>query len=73
MTNWSRFDAETARWRESGRALRLWWRDDDSADVGPEFDRLLDVRRGAGVPLALAVVPAKATPALVAKIGRAHV
>mgnify|MGYP003341179144 CR=1 FL=1 len=34
--------AELSRWRDSGRAPVLWWRDDDAADVGPALDRLLD-------------------------------
>jgi hypothetical protein len=55
---------EAARWQEAGRVAQLWWRDDDAADSGPALDRLLELHRAIGVPLALAVVPAHATPAL---------
>ncbi len=46
----------------------MWWRDDDAADVGPSLERLLELHRRTGVPLALAVVPAAATPALAARL-----
>jgi peptidoglycan/xylan/chitin deacetylase (PgdA/CDA1 family) len=42
----------------------LWWRDDDATDSEPALDRLLALHRATRVPLALAVVPAHATPAL---------
>ena len=52
------------RWQEAGRSADLWWRDDDVTDTGPELDRLLAIHRETGAPLALAVVPARATRAL---------
>jgi hypothetical protein len=64
MSGWRAFDEEIARWRDAGRPAGLWWRDDDAADAGPALDRLLTVRRETQVPLALAVVPARATHAL---------
>jgi hypothetical protein len=69
MSAWALLDDELARWQEAGRVPDLWWRDDDAADVTPALARLLDVRREAAVPLALAVVPAKATPALAERLG----
>jgi peptidoglycan/xylan/chitin deacetylase (PgdA/CDA1 family) len=64
MSTWQALGEEAARWQEAGRIAQLWWRDDDAADSGPAMDRLLELHRASGVPLALAVVPARATPAL---------
>lgn len=69
MTSWQALEEEAARWQEAGRAAELWWRDDDAADSGPALDRLLALHRQTQVPLALAVVPAHATPALVDRLG----
>jgi hypothetical protein len=71
MTGWHALDEELARWREAGREPALWWRDDDAADATPALDRLLDLHRAAKVPLALAIVPAHATPALADCLARA--
>jgi hypothetical protein len=68
MSGWQAFDEEVARWRDGGREVELWWRDDDAADASPALDRLLELQRAADVPLALAVVPARATPALVERL-----
>jgi len=64
MSGWQRLDDELACWREAGRTAELWWRDDDAVDTGPELDRLLALHRETAMPLALAIVPAHATPAL---------
>ncbi len=68
MNVWLRLDEEIAQWRAVGRAARLWWRDDDAADVTPALDRLLALRRDLEVPLALAVVPARATAGLAQRL-----
>jgi len=68
MSGWQAFDEEVARWRDGGREVELWWRDDDAADASPALDRLLALQRAADVPLALAVVPARATPALAERL-----
>ena len=68
MSGWTDFEAEVARWHDGGRDVELWWRDDDAADVGPALERLLATHRQTRVPLALAVVPAKATQALAARL-----
>lgn len=68
MIDWQAFDEEIARWRTAGRAAELWWRDDDAADTGVALDRLLAIRHEMQVPLALAVVPAKATDGLSARL-----
>jgi hypothetical protein len=68
MASWQALAEEAARWHDSGRVAELWWRDDDAADSGPGLDRLLEIQREFAVPLALAVVPAGATPALAERL-----
>jgi hypothetical protein len=68
MSGWQAFDEEIGRWRDVGRTAALWWRDDDAADASPALDRLLRVHRSTGAPLALAVVPAKVTETLAARL-----
>jgi hypothetical protein len=64
MASWQALADEAARWHDGGRAADLWWRDDDAADGTAALDRLLALHRDTAAPLALAVVPAHATPAL---------
>jgi hypothetical protein len=64
MSLWMALDDEVAQWRSLGRTLEIWWRDDDAVDVTPALERLLGLRHAVGVPLALAVVPSRATAAL---------
>lgn len=64
MSGWGAIEEELARWRADGREPVLWWRDDDAADAAPALARLLTVHRDRQIPLALAIVPANATPAL---------
>jgi hypothetical protein len=47
-----------------GRRIDLWWRDDDAIEPTPAFDDLLGAANRFAVPLALAVIPAPAKPAL---------
>ncbi len=68
MSDWQVLADEAARWAARPAPAELWWRDDDAADTGPALERLLGLHRGSGVPLALAVVPAQATPALAARL-----
>lgn len=56
---WRRFEEALAR-----RAPVFWWRDDDAAAPSAELERLLALSAAASVPLALAVVPQAADPAL---------
>jgi peptidoglycan/xylan/chitin deacetylase (PgdA/CDA1 family) len=55
---------ELARWREEGRTLPVWWRDDDAIAPTPALDRLIDLARKYDAPLHLAVIPAFATAEL---------
>ncbi len=68
MSSWETLDQELEHWRTAGRTAELWWRDDDAADTGPELDRLLALHRQSATPLALAVVPARATSALAERL-----
>jgi hypothetical protein len=55
---WPALKQELDRWHAEGRAATLWWRDDDACSVTAALDQLLMLRHAAGVPLALAVIPA---------------
>jgi len=62
--SWVALDAELARWRDAGRAVEFWWRDDDATRRSPALDRLLRISDETVVPLALAVIPLQAEPEL---------
>ena len=66
---WRRLSDEIARWRDAGRAADFWWRDDDAAQPDPALARLLALSADAAIPLALAVVPSGADPALLSGLG----
>ena len=51
-----------------GRAIALWWRDDDAVAHTPALDRLLALAARTGWPVALAAVPARAEPSLAARL-----
>jgi hypothetical protein len=55
-----------------GIKIPFWWRDDDAVDATPALEQLLLLARKYDVPLALAVVPKQATPALAERLGREH-
>jgi hypothetical protein len=57
---WRGFADELARWRDAGRTVEFWWRDDDAGRPEPALERLCALAQRAAVPLALAVVPAQA-------------
>ncbi|MFH6783084.1 MULTISPECIES: polysaccharide deacetylase [Methylobacterium] len=57
-----------ARAAEAGRAIELWWRDDDAAAHTPALDRLLALSNRSGWPVAVAAVPARAEPSLAARL-----
>lgn len=61
---WREFEDALARRRDAGRAPVFWWRDDDAGTPTPEIVRLVDLSSAAEIPLALAVVPEDAQPAL---------
>jgi hypothetical protein len=68
MSDWLAVETEIALWRALGRAVDLWWRDDDAVDATAALDRLLEIRNATQAPLALAVVPSRATAALATRL-----
>lgn len=73
MTGWERLGAELDRWGEMERTATFWWRDDDAEAATNALAQLLAIQRGAGAPLAIAVVPANADDGLTAAISGDHV
>jgi hypothetical protein len=59
---WSDLADELDRWAQEGRTATLWWRDDDAAAPSRRLDDLLAT--AGSMPVALAVIPALAQPAL---------
>lgn len=68
MTAWQDLDQELAAWQKSGRCATLWWRDDDASEPSPALERLLRRSETAGVPLSLAVIPARTGAALAERL-----
>ena len=66
---WLELEREVGAWRSRGREATIWWRDDDAAEPSPALDRLLALRPGG--PLGLAVIPAAAQRSLEAELGPA--
>ncbi|MCX7961701.1 MAG: hypothetical protein N2653_09030 [Burkholderiales bacterium] len=65
---WRALAEELARWRDAGRTASFWWRDDDAAAADAALARLVSLAARSGMPLALAVIPARAEPALFARL-----
>jgi hypothetical protein len=57
MTGWRELEAALDAAAQDGKAIRLWWRDDDAGRDRPELERLLELAERRALPLALAVVP----------------
>ena len=66
MTSWRDLNEELDAWATAGRSATLWWRDDDAVEPSPELAHLLALARARDLPLALAVIPARASEALAA-------
>ncbi len=71
MTAWDTLPQELELWRARERRATIWWRDDDAVRPGPALDRLLALSARHGAPLALAVIPAAAEPALARRLAEA--
>ena len=54
MADWDDLARELDLWRAAGRRPTFWWRDDDAVATSPA---LMELRRIAQVPVALAVIP----------------
>ncbi|MEE8285948.1 MAG: polysaccharide deacetylase, partial [Gammaproteobacteria bacterium] len=68
MSQWQQLSAELDQWQARGRVATFWWRDDDAAAATPALERLLDLQRVRRVPLALAVIPARAGQGLASRL-----
>jgi hypothetical protein len=66
VSGWGELAHELARWRDAGREVGFWLRDDDATRPSAALERLLDIAAPHAVPVALAVVPREAQPALFA-------
>jgi len=60
---------ELDAWQAAGLRASLWWRDDDTIEPTPALKTLLALQQDSAVPLALAVVPARASKALPSALG----
>ncbi len=68
---WTALHAELDAWAEAGRAATFWWRDDDAVEPSRALDRLLALAEDQGVPLCLAVIPARCGRSLPRRLERA--
>ncbi len=66
MSDWQALSRELGAWGR--RPVNLWWRDDDAVEPSAALEALLEMA-GPASPLALAVIPALARPALARRIG----
>ena len=66
---WQSFADELSRWRDTGRVVDFWWRDDDATRPAVALTRLTTLAVQARVPLGLAVIPDGADPALFEDLG----
>ncbi|MAY87840.1 MAG: polysaccharide deacetylase [Pseudooceanicola sp.] len=69
--NWSPLDTELDHWRDEGRRIPIWWRDDDAIAATAPLDRLIGLSESYGLPLHLAVIPATAQPDLAHRLSAA--
>ncbi len=68
---WQILERELEAWSASGRRATLWWRDDDAVAPTPALDRLLGLALRSGLPVALAVIPARLSARLPDRLSRA--
>ena len=65
---WCWLQRELDRWLEAGIKAEFWWRDDDAIEYSPQLEKLIGLSERYTAPLALAVIPAKLKPDLVAEL-----
>ena len=70
MSTWDILQDELDRWTQAGLALPFWWRDDDAIADTPALRQLADMAQAAGVPVTVAVIPARADPSLADYLSR---
>lgn len=67
---WVALFDEIARWKDAGRVVDFWWRDDDACRAHPALTRLVGLSAAARVPLALAVIAQGVQAAVLAQDAR---
>jgi hypothetical protein len=67
---WQPVRDELDRWRDLGLTAELWLRDDDAFKPSPLLDRLIALTAEFGIPVALAIIPRDAEPALAERIAQ---
>jgi hypothetical protein len=67
---WQPVRDELGRWRDMGLTAELWLRDDDAFKPSPPLDRLIALTGEFEIPVALAIIPKDATPALAERIAQ---
>ena len=65
-TAWNELRTEILRWRDAGRTVEFWLRDDDAARPHLALEQLLELTGRWHVPVSIAVIPQLAEPALFA-------
>jgi hypothetical protein len=65
---WKDLARELDAWAAEERLATFWWRDDDAIEPTPALDALLRLAERSGTPVALAVIPHDATPALATRL-----
>jgi hypothetical protein len=68
MTGWRELEARLDAIACDGKAIRLWWRDDDAGRDDARLERLLELAERRALPVALAVVPVWLDPGAQARI-----
>lgn len=68
--DWTPLEKELSSWRSAGLRLPFWWRDDDAAEDTRALRKLQKLSATVGVPVHLAVIPARAEPSLVRALER---
>jgi len=71
VSTWRELEQELEAWARSGRRATFWWRDDDAVEPSPALDRLLELAATGRAPLALAVIPARVSSRLAARLAGA--
>ncbi len=70
-SGWAPFMAALDRVHADGITLSFWLRDDDALAPSPALETLLETSQRHGVPIALAVIPKFAVPALAERLAAA--
>ena len=59
MNHWKNLENELKAWMDEGKKVKLWWRDDDAADLTDSFKKLLDLITRGSPPIVIAAIPSQ--------------